>query len=148
MDYTPRRIVQLVREGFRDDALSCQTIWLCASCYSCGVHCPQQIHITDMMYGLKREAIREKKYPARFPIPVLAQEFFGMVKRRGRSSEFWLVLRLAMKSNPFILFTMMRTGWDLFRTGRMSLKSEGIERRDELARLMQENGKSGKRGAA
>jgi heterodisulfide reductase subunit C len=147
MDYTPRKIVQLVREGFRDDALSCQTIWLCASCYSCGVHCPQQIHITDMMYGLKREAIREKMYPARFPIPVLAKEFFGMVKRRGRSSEFWLVLRLAMKSNPFILLTMMRTGWDLFRTGRMSLKSEGIERREELARLMHEHG-AGKRGAA
>jgi hypothetical protein len=111
------------------------------------VHCPQQIHITDMMYGLKREAIREKKYPARFPIPVLAQEFFGMVKQRGRSSEFWLVLRLAMKSNPFILFTMMRTGWDLFRTGRMSLKSEGIQRKEELVKLMHDNG-SGKRGAA
>jgi hypothetical protein len=43
---------------------------------------------------------------------------------------------------------MMRTGWDLFRTGRISLKSEGIERREELSRLMHENGKSGKRGVA
>ncbi len=144
MDYTPRRIVQLVREGFRADALSCQTIWLCASCYSCGVHCPQQIKITDMMYGLKREAIREKMYPARFPIPVLAQEFFSIVKRRGRSSETWLILRLALKSNPLILLSMMRTGFNLFRTGRMSLKSEGIERTHELARLMRDNGVAGK----
>src|ERR1017187_2980358 len=50
MDFSPRRIVALVREGFRKDALSSKTIWLCASCYSCAVHCPRQIHITDIMY--------------------------------------------------------------------------------------------------
>src|SRR5512142_1640305 len=59
MDYTPRRVINLAREGFRTEALSSNTIWLCASCYSCAVQCPQDIHITDIMYGLKREAIRE-----------------------------------------------------------------------------------------
>ncbi len=137
MDYTPRRIIQLVREGFRDEALSCQTIWLCASCYSCAVLCPQQIKITDLMYSLKRQAIREKKYPPRFPAPVLSQEFFRMVRTRGRSSETWLILRLALKSNPLILLTMMRTGWDLFRTGRMSLKMERIQNTGQLKRLLQ-----------
>ena len=104
MDFGPRRIVALVREGFRKDALSSNTIWLCASCYSCAVHCPRQIHITDVMYSLKREAIQNHLYPAGFPIPVLAQEFYKMVRRRGRSSEFWLVLRMALRSNPLILF--------------------------------------------
>jgi len=137
MDYTPRRIIQLVREGFRDEALSCQTIWLCASCYSCAVLCPQQIKITDLMYSLKRQAIREKKYPARFPAPVLGQEFFKMVRQRGRSSETWLILRLALKSNPLILLTMARTGWDLFRTGRLSLKMERIKNTGQLKRLLQ-----------
>lgn len=134
MDYTPRKIIALVREGFRDDALACQTIWLCASCYSCAVHCPQQIHITDVMYGLKREAIRDRKYPKRFPIPVLAREFHEIVKKSGRSSETWLVLRLALKSNPLILLGMVRTGWWLLRTGRLSLKHERIARIKELQR--------------
>ncbi len=127
MDYTPRRIISLIREGFKDDALSSKTIWLCASCYSCSVECPQQVHITDVMYSLKREAIQEKKYPSRFPIPVLAREFYALVKARGRNSELPLVLRMALKSNPFILFTMMRSGWSLFRTGRISLKFERIQ---------------------
>src|SRR5512142_1457523 len=65
MDITPRRVVQLVREGFRDEVLRSQTIWLCASCYSCAVHCPQAIHITDLMQALKREAIRERLFPPR-----------------------------------------------------------------------------------
>lgn len=147
MDYTPRRIIQLVREGFRDEALSCQTIWLCASCYSCSAHCPQQIKITDLMYSLKREAIRGKMYPPRFPAPVLSQEFFNIVRRWGRSSEVWLILRLALKSNPLILLTMMRTGWEMFRAGRISLKLERIKRTGELKRLFSANGGS-KQGVA
>lgn len=132
MDFTPRRIINLVREGFREDALASQTIWLCASCYACSVNCPQDIHITDIMYTLKREAIKSRLYPKRFAIPVLAREFHNMVARRGRSSEFWLVLRMALKSNPKILFSMIGTGWKLVRTGRMSLAMEKINRVHEL----------------
>jgi len=134
MDFAPRRVIALVREGFRDDALSCQTIWLCASCYSCSVHCPRQIRITDVMYNLKREALRRKLHPRHFPIPVLAQEFYEIVRRRGRSSEFWLVLRMALRSNPLRLLTMVGTGWRLFRTGRLSLRQDRIQNMHELQR--------------
>ncbi len=137
MDLSPRRIAALVREGFRRDALSCQTIWLCASCYSCAVHCPRQIHITDLMYSLKREAIRLQLYPRRLPVPVLAQEFHRMVSRRGRSSEFWLVLRLALRTNPLSLLGMVRSGWDLVRAGRLALKRDRIERVDEMRNLVE-----------
>jgi len=122
----------LVREGFKEDALSCQTIWLCASCYACAVHCPRQIHITDVMYSLKREAMQEKLYPKRFPIPVLAQEFYKMVRRQGRSSEFWLVLRMAFRTNPLQLLTMAGTGWQLMRTGRLRLRQDRIKAVREL----------------
>jgi quinone-modifying oxidoreductase subunit QmoC len=124
MDFAPRRIIALVREGFRQDALRSQTIWLCASCYSCAVRCPREIHITDLMYSLKREAIHDKLYPRRFPIPILAQEFYRMVRRHGRSSEFWVVLRLALRTNPFRLLGMIRNGWDLVRTRRLSLHND------------------------
>ena len=134
MDYGPRRMIALVREGFRRDALSSNTIWLCASCYSCAVQCPREIHITDVMYGLKREAIRDHLYPPRLPVAVLAQEFCEMIRQRGRSSEFWLVLRMALRSNPLILFGMFRSGWDLVRTGRLSLRRERIQDIDSLPR--------------
>lgn len=128
MDLTPRRVIAMVREGFREDVLKSKTIWLCASCYACSVECPQNINITDVMYQLKREAIRSNFYPKRFPIPVLAQEFYELVRRRGRNSEFWVVLRMAIRSNPLILFSMARTGWNLWRTGRLPLRMERIQR--------------------
>jgi hypothetical protein len=73
-------------------------------------------------------------YPARFPIPVLAREFYSLVRQFGRNSEVWLVLRMALKSNPFVLFTMAKSGWSLLRTGRMSLRLERIKRIHELQR--------------
>ena len=136
MDYTPRRIMATVREGFREDVLRSHTIWLCASCYACRVRCPRDINITDIMYALKREAIRSRMYPSHFPIPVLAKAFFDMVKRRGRSTEFWLVLRMALRSNPLILLGMVKTGWHLWRTGRLSLGYERIKGVDELQKAL------------
>lgn len=136
MDFTPRRIIALVREGFRRDALGSQTIWLCASCYACSAHCPQDIHITDVMFTLKREAIRERLFPKRFPIPVLAREFHSMVQRRGRISEFWVVLRFVLRTNPSALFPMARTGLALLRTGRLSIGRKRVEHIDELHRAL------------
>ena len=139
MDFTPRRIIQLVREGFRQDALRSQTIWLCASCYACAVLCPQNIHITDVMYTLKREAIAEKLAPKRFPIPVLAGVFYNMVRTHGRTSEFWIVLRLMLRTNPLGLLSMARTGIALLRTGRMSLGQERVKARHELQAMLPPN---------
>ncbi|MFB3854133.1 MAG: 4Fe-4S dicluster domain-containing protein [Vicinamibacterales bacterium] len=136
MDFTPRRIIQLVREGFKDDALRSQTIWLCASCYACAVHCPQDIHITDVMYTLKREAIKEKLAPKRFPIPILANEFYHMIRQRGRSSELWLVLRMMLRAHPLALLGMARTGVALLKTGRLSLARERIKGTRELQAVL------------
>ena len=39
MDYTPRKVIAMTREGFKEEVLNSLTIWLCASCYSCMVQC-------------------------------------------------------------------------------------------------------------
>lgn len=132
MDISPRRIIALVREGFRDDALASKTIWLCASCYSCSVACPQKIGVTDVMYALKREALSKGILPKDMAVHVLAQEFCSMVARTGRNSEFWLVLRVALRTNPFALFSMIPLAWNLMRKGRLPLRREAIVRKWEL----------------
>ncbi len=139
MDFTPRRVIAFVREGFRRGALDSQTIWLCASCYACTVHCPQDIHITDVMFTLKREAIRERQYPRRFPIPVLAQEFYRMVRGRGRISEFWVVLRLVLRTRPSGLFAMARMGLALVRTGRLPIGRKRVTNLAELHRALSDS---------
>jgi len=132
MDYTPRQIIAMIRAGFKAEVLTSYTTWLCASCYSCAVECPKEIKITDIMYAAKRMAIKEGIYPKKFPIPILANEFFSSVAKTGRSDEGRLIVRLFLKTNPFNLFKQMGLGWNLWRRGRMSIKAESIEGKKEL----------------
>lgn len=137
MDHTPRQVMELTRTDFKQDVLTSNTIWLCASCYACTAECPRQIRITDIIYELKQRAIKEGLYPKRFPIPVLAQEFSRMVKQHGRITELLLVMRLFLKSNPLAALRNWRMGLDLQRTGRASLKRERIENRQDLATMLE-----------
>ncbi len=136
MDHTPRQLMALTRAGFKREVLGSVTIWLCASCYACTVDCPKEIRITDIMYELKQRAIREGVYPKRFPIPVLAREFASMVRKHGRITELLLVMRLFLKTNWLAALGNWRMGIGLMRTGRLSLKTESIQRRQELARML------------
>lgn len=135
MDYTPRKLMAMIKAGFKEEALRSVTIWICSSCYSCTVMCPAEIKITDVMYSLKRMAIKEKVFPRRFPTPVLAKEMTEIITNEGRNSELWVILRMLLKTNPLKLLSMAPVGLSLFMKGRMGLKKESIEKKEELRAL-------------
>ena len=136
MDFTPRKIIAMVREGFREEVLGSFTIWLCASCHSCTADCPREIKITDVMYALKQLAIKEGVYPKRFPIPIMAQAFYKHVEKAGRNSEGRLMMSLALKTNPLRLLRYAKVGLKLFFKGRIPLREESIQNKDELQALL------------
>jgi quinone-modifying oxidoreductase subunit QmoC len=136
MDSTPRQVMELTRSDFKNEVLRSTTIWLCASCYVCTVECPKQIRITDIMYELKQRAIHEGFYPKRFPIPVLAQEFYKMSRKRGRVTENFLATIMFLKTNILGALGMWRLGLNLLIRGRFPLKLEGIKRKGELERML------------
>lgn len=137
MDYTPRQVMELTRSDFKNEVLHSHTIWLCASCYACTVECPRQIRITDIMYELKQRAIHERVYPKKFPIPVLAREFYRMAHKQGRVTENILATLMFLKTDWLAALAQWKLGLGLFRRGRFSLKLEGIKRKDELNRMME-----------
>jgi quinone-modifying oxidoreductase subunit QmoC len=136
MDYTPRRLMWLSREGFKEKVLSSYSIWLCTSCYACTVECPKQIRVTDLMYALKARAIQERFYPKRFAIPELAREFSKMIHGSGRITESWLVLRVFLKTSLWRLIGFSSLGLKLLISGRMRFAREKVSRRNEIATLL------------
>ena len=136
MDLTPRRVIALTRAGLERDVLQSATPWLCASCYECQVRCPRGIKVTDIMYALKRRAIRKGLYPKRFAIPVLAKAFYNMVARNGRNSESRLVIELALRTNPFNLLKMAPVGLKLLKTGRMVFGQDRIQDPKQLRAIL------------
>jgi heterodisulfide reductase subunit C len=137
MDYTPRRIIAMTRAGLKREVLESSTIWLCASCYACTVECPKKIRITDVMYALKQKAMQEKTYPKRFVIPVMAREFFNIVRKNGRNSEARLIFAMYLKSNPFQHIKKISLGIKLWLKGRMGMiQGDSIKRKEELRAIL------------
>jgi heterodisulfide reductase subunit C len=137
MDYTPRKIIAMVRAGFRDEVLSNSTVWLCASCYSCTVECPKGIKITDIMYALKREAIINKVYPKNFPIPALSKTFYDEVKSGGRINETWLLTKFYLRTNIFKAFGFIGLALKLFSTGRLKLVEKKLVNKAQFKKMIE-----------
>jgi heterodisulfide reductase subunit C len=122
MDSSPREIMAFIRAGYRDRVLNSNTIWTCASCYSCYVRCPKEIKITDFMYKLKQIAMREgRRNPEAKRARVLAKEFAANVKSLGRNNEMWLLLKYFLSTGIFSALKYTGMGLSLLRTGRLEL---------------------------
>ncbi|MGO9750561.1 MAG: 4Fe-4S dicluster domain-containing protein [Solirubrobacteraceae bacterium] len=136
MDYTPRCLIAMTHAGMKDEVLGSFSIWVCAGCYACTTACPKEIPITDMMYALKRTAIREGVHPRRFATPILAREFIGSVDRWGRNTESRLAISLYLKTRPRLLLQDAPLARRLHRRGRMGLRRHSIRQRAQLRTML------------
>lgn len=135
MDHTPRTLFAMLRAGMRDEVLQSNTPWICVSCYHCVVRCPQNVHITDVMYTLKAMAIREKKYRDA-TAPDFAETFVEMVEKYGRSYEFGLATRHYLKHAPMRMVSMAAMGLGMLKKGRISMKPRTIKGMEQLTAIL------------
>ncbi|MEJ5224417.1 MAG: 4Fe-4S dicluster domain-containing protein [Anaerolineales bacterium] len=135
MDHTPRMLFAMLRAGMKEDVLRSNTPWICVSCYHCVVRCPQNVHITDVMYTLKAMAIREKKYRDA-TAPEFSETFVDMVEKYGRSFEFGLATRHYLKHAPLRLVGMSMMGLGMLTKGRMSMVPRKIKGMDQLKAIL------------
>jgi heterodisulfide reductase subunit C len=135
MDHTPRGIFAMIRADMKAEVLSSNTPWYCVSCYYCMIRCPQEIHITDIMYTLKRMAIEEDLYQEKAAAG-LSQSFVSYVEDYGRSFEFGLATRQFLRHNPRDIFKAAPMGLGMLTRGRMDLTPHRIEGLAELQGIL------------
>jgi len=56
VDVSPHQLMNLVRMGLADTALSANFLWNCTTCYKCQEHCPQGVRVADVLYELRNLA--------------------------------------------------------------------------------------------
>ncbi len=135
MQYTPRALFAMINADERTKVLSSNTMWCCVSCYFCTTRCPQNIPITELMYCLKRLAIRDglaKDTDA----PALAKTFTNLLDRYGRSFELGLASRYYLFNKPLALLRMGPLGLSMFTRGRMSLIPKKIKNIEQLQAII------------
>lgn len=133
MDFSTNQLFQLIQFDAEDAALSANTPWLCASCYTCSVRCPNEIDIAQVMDVVRAVAV-ERNYPPALPDFVRFHELFlDAIKRRGRINEISLMARL--HRDPRDLLAQRKLGWAMFRAGRLKWPTPGVHDRKALQRL-------------
>ena len=125
MDHTPRMLFAMIRAGMRDATLRSNTPWMCVGCYFCSVRCPQEVHIPDVMYGLKSIAAREGRSPGS-AAPDFSRTFISNIRHYGRSYEVGLVARHYLRHFPLRIPGMTGAGLGMLASGRMELRPHRI----------------------
>ena len=135
MDHTPRRLFAMLRAGMREEALKSNTPWICVSCYHCVVRCPQNVHITDVMYTLKGMAIDAHLYQDSTG-PDFSKTFVDMVEEYGRSFELGLASQHYLKHFPLRLPSMLPMGMGMLTKKRMNLTPKRIKNMKQLKSIL------------
>jgi heterodisulfide reductase subunit C len=138
MDHSPRTLFAMIAAGWRDKVLHSNTPWYCVSCYLCTIRCPQDVHITDLMYTLKRMAIHEGLYGELHVgnAPEFSETFIGFVENYGRSFELGLVTRHYLLHRPLDAVKKAGLGLGMWQKGRMDLTPKRIKGLDQLKAIL------------
>ena len=119
MDLLPNQVLRHIEYDHREKVLGSKTIWICASCYSCSVRCPNDIDMAKIMDTLRARAIRSGITPGEKEIPLFHAVFLDTIKSKGRIHELSLILRLKSKTRDFLKDAGL--GWKMFRKGKIKL---------------------------
>jgi len=139
MDYTPRQIIAYFRAGMLEKILRSNTIWMCASCYSCAARCPAGIKFTDLMYELKRLAIQHGINPPGEGKdgPIITEAFVKMVKDHGRNPEAKFMRTYTMWAGKYIEgIKQLPLAVRMWQLGRLKLGAKTIRGIEDLRKIM------------
>jgi heterodisulfide reductase subunit C len=135
-DYPPRQAIAMVRAGLREELLSSNSMWFCASCYTCTVRCPRDIKPADIMHALEILAIRSGLSTKRNRTPVMYKCFVESARSNGRVYELGMMIKLFMRTNPFSALKLAPVGLGLFLHKRLPLKPTRIKGIGELKAIL------------
>jgi heterodisulfide reductase subunit C len=138
MDHSPRKIIALTRAGKRQEVLSSNSMWCCATCHLCTVRCPRGIEMPELMHVLECIAISEGLVNRGVSAPAMQRTLVSAVKGHGRVHELGLMGRFFLRTNPLAAVKMLPVGLKLLLRRRLPLRAEKIEGTDQLRAIIKE----------
>jgi len=141
-DYTPRKIVQLVKLGAEETLMKMDALWICLSCQLCLDRCPSGIDIPRILDHL-REKARRKGIPASRPAVGLFHELMlDQIGSSGRISEVGLMLRFKAATGQY--GKDAKLGIRMALKGKLNPVSPSVKNVEEVRRLY-DNSSDGKK---
>lgn len=135
MDHTPRALFALISAGLKEQVLRSNAPWYCVSCYYCMTRCPQDVHITDIMYTLKRLSVQTGRHDNAAAAD-FSKTFIFWVENFGRAFELGLMSQHMLLHNPFGVFKIAGMGLGMVTRGRLSFVPTRIKGLDGLKAIL------------
>lgn len=132
LDYTPRRLIEMVRNGMKQEVLSSNNLWYCVSCYTCSSRCPREISLAEIVFVLRCIASAQGQAAP-------GADFYGrfnrLVRRFGRLYESALIVGSAWDEGPTRVVKLAPLGLRMWRRGRLRLSPVRIRGAEEIEKL-------------
>ncbi len=135
-EYTPARVIAMIRAGMRKEVLSSGAVWHCLSCYSCTVRCPRGVKPTDLFHALEYLAYREGFVGRDARTPAMYRSFVKSIKENGRVHEFGMMRDFYMATGPFSALKSLPTGVGMFSHERLHIQPKKIKGINDLNRII------------
>lgn len=125
MDLQPNQVIRFIQINDPATVLKCSTMWICASCQTCSVRCPEEIDIAKIMDSLRKLALEAKVPVGEEKVVKFDEIFLDSIRKRGRVHE----LELVMKYNLALLqpFKDAHLGPVMFARGKLGILGHKIK---------------------
>ncbi|MHA1265373.1 MAG: 4Fe-4S dicluster domain-containing protein [Candidatus Helarchaeota archaeon] len=77
--YNPRRIMEDILLGFKEQTLKDPVLWLCTMCHACLEACPQGVQVSEILVLLRNMATEQGAYPEHLNGEINALLEFGLI---------------------------------------------------------------------
>lgn len=144
--YNPRKIIEMALLGMKQEVLASDEIWLCSTCQTCYVRCPQDVRFSEVIRAIKRVAEKEAEkgnVEIKSGKPYFDKAFLNQIKKYGRLHEMGLIMDYIKMNKRLKLIEFakgfMGLGINQFKKGKFKLFPSKIkkEKIEEVRRIFE-----------
>jgi len=141
-DYTPRKIVQLVKLGDEETLAGMDALWICLSCQLCLDRCPAGIDIPRILDYFREKAVTKGVKATRPDVHLFMELMLEEARDKGRISEVPLMIRFKKKTGQYLKDAGL--GFRMFLKGKLSPFPSRMQKPEGLKKLISERKKENK----
>lgn len=135
-DYTPRKIVQLIKMGDEETLLSMDSLWTCVACHLCVDRCPAHIDIPRIMDYLREKAYKRGVQPTREQVEIFNELMLDSVRKIGRVAEMLMMIKFNLKTGQY--FKDADLGRRMFFKGKLSPFTPRVKHLNQVQRFFED----------
>jgi heterodisulfide reductase subunit C len=136
-DYTPRKIIRLVKLGDKETLMTMDALWICLSCQLCLDRCPSGIDIPAILDYIREKACLSGAKVSRPAVRLFHELVLSSIRERGRVSELNVALKYNWKTGQYVKDA--RLGFKMLFKGKLSFSRNRVKKREEVRRLFEKS---------